>query len=315
MRDGPRPTCSFLMAATMAVIGATPAHAELVFGSVGTELDDESGYIVFGAIGGNVTASTTWDLAASHADASTDFYDLVTTSYDGSVYHDFGSLDLRFGLGGWTDDEVVDVDRLSADVDVHGETWSIALLTELGYSDFETLEIDRTITRRDGSQVTIDATADCEVDDSGIGARARVTRGGWTFSIAGMSFDYDDFTCEFDLPALDPLRRSTRDEFVQLADRVTDLLSLGSGRRLLYETSFLDARWGLSVRRDVAARSYGAYFNRVEETFFGRVSDTLSASVGFVLRSGHEIEVHAGATDLDDADTIVFAGLSLLLLR
>lgn len=315
MLDGRRPICSFLTIAALAVGGAKPALAELVFGNVGAELDDEGGYILFGAIGGNVTASTTWDLAALYADTSTDFYDLVTISYDGSVYHDFGSLGLRFGLGGWSDDEVVAVDRLSADLDVHGDTWSIALQTELGYSDFETLEINRTITRRDGSQVTIDATADCEVDDLGLGARARMTRGEWTFTVDGMSFDYDDFVCDFDLPALDRLRRSTRDEFMQLADRVTDRLSLGSSRRLLYETSFLDARWGLGVRRDTAVRSYGVYLNRVEEAFFGRVSDTLGGSVGFVLRSGHEIEVHAGVTDLDDADTIVFAGLSLLLIR
>ncbi|HSG64901.1 MAG TPA: hypothetical protein VLD39_07865 [Gammaproteobacteria bacterium] len=309
-----RPARPLLLLAAAIFAGASPAHAQIAFGSVGVEADDESGYIVFGALGGDVASSTTWDIAVSHADASTDFYDLSTTAYDGSIYHDFGSMGLRVGFGGWSDEEIVAVDQISAALDVHGETWSIALLTRLSDSDFEPLQINRTITRRDGSQVTIDGSADCQVDDLGLGARARVSHGEWTFSIDGMTFDYEDFACDFDLAVLDVLRRATRDEFVQLADRVTDALSLGSARHLLTRTTFLDSRYSLSLRRDTAVRTYGLYLDHAEDAFLGRVADTLRGSIGFVLRSGHEIEIYLGATDVDNG-TVAFLGLSLLLLR
>lgn len=303
------------IAVAMLLVLASPARAELVFGSVGTEIDDRNGYILYGALGGDLGGRTTWDLAASSADTSTDFYDLRTTAYDGSVYHDFGAIGLRAGLGGWTDDEIVAVDQFSAAFDVHGDGWLIALQTRLGTSDFEPFDIDRTITRRDGSLLTISATADCKVDDTGMGARVRVSNDEWAFAVDGMTFDYDDFGCDFDLAALDVLRRATRDEFVQLADRVTDVLSFSSGRRLLYETSFLDSRLSLSLNRNTATRSYGLYYDRIEDVFFERTADTLSGSMSFVLASGNEIEAYLGATDTDGEDTVFFVGLSLLMLR
>ena len=292
-----------------------PVRAELVFGSVGMEVDDQSGYIVFGALGGDMAARTTWDLAMSSADTSTDLYDLRTTAYDGSIYHDFGTVGLRAGLGGWSDDEIVAVDRFSAALDVHGDGWLVALQARLDNNDFEPLDIDRTITRRDGSLLTISATADCKVDDTGIGARLRVSSGEWAFAIDGMTFEYDDFSCDFDLVALDVLRRATRDEFVQLADRVTDVLSFSSGRRLLYETSFLDSRLSLSLNRNTPTRSYALYYDRIEGVFFERTADTLAGSMSFVLSSGHEIETYVGATDSNGDDTVVFVGMSFLILR
>lgn len=304
-----------LLTTSMLVAYVNTGSAQILFGSVGTELDDDGGYIVFGAIGGNIAEPTTWDLAASRADTVTDLDDLSTTSFDGSVYHDFGRLGLRFGFGSWQDDEFVSVQQLSAAIDLHGTGWSLALETRHGENDFEPFDIDRTITRRDGSLLTITATAHCKVDDTGIGARLRFSNDDWAFTFDGMTFGYDNYACEFGVPALDILRTSTRDEFVQFADRLTDVLSLGSGRRLLARTSLLESRFGVGLSRETARRSYGVNFDRIEDAFFGRVADTLSGSISFVLRSGNEIQLYVGATDSDGRDTIAFLGLSLLVLR
>jgi hypothetical protein len=297
-----------------AMIGADCATAQLDFGSIGGEIDDQDGYILLGAIGGSFSARTTWDLAASRSDTSTTLSDLVTTSFDGSIHHDFGHVGLRLRLGTWADEDFVQADELGAVIDFHGEGWSFALQSQLRSSDFEPFAVDRTVTLRDGTPFTIRGLVDCAVDDTGLGARLSLSREGWSFSVNGMSYDYDDFGCGFSIPALDMLRRSTRDEFVQFADNLTGVLSLGAGRRLIAENSFLDSRAGLSLSRDTGLHTYNFYYDSTKDVFFGRKANTLSAGVGFPLRSGNEIEVYAGVTDLETRSNVAFLGFFLLIV-
>jgi hypothetical protein len=304
-----------LLAAITLAMSAEIAVAQNGFISMGAEIDDESGYLVLGAIGGSFSANTTWDLAAARADTSAGFASLASTSYDGSVYHDFGVVGLRFGLGGWVEDDFVQADTVSAAFDFHGAAWSVTLQTEFRQSDLEPFDINRTIIRRDGSLLTISARADCEFEDTGIGARLGWSNASWDFDIGGMSFDYDDFGCGFNSPALDILRSATRDEFVQLADSVTDFLSLSAGRYLLLENSFLDSRLSANLSYDSGAHLYRVRYDRIEDVFFGRTADTLSGGIGFALRSGKEIEVYAGITESDAQSNIVFLGVFLLLPR
>jgi hypothetical protein len=300
------------LTAAVALLAADLAIAEGLFGSVGVEVDEESGYLLLGAVGGSLAEHTSWDLAGAHADTSRNFSSLTTTAYDAGIYHDFGDVGLRFGLGGWRDSDLVATQRLAAALDFHGEAWSVALQSELRASDFEPFAINRTIVRRDGTTVTITAQANCEIEDVGIGARLRLSGGPWTFAVSGMSYDYDDAACDFDLAVLDFLRRSTREEFVQFADRITALLSIGAGSRLLAETSFLDSRVGTSLTYTGPKRAYSAYYDHLEEAFFGLESDTLSGGVAFTLDSGNEIEVYVGATDGEELATVGFLGFYML---
>jgi hypothetical protein len=295
-------------------VGADRATAEGLFASVGTEIDDENGYVLLGAIGGDLSERTTWDLGASRSDTSTTRSALSMSSYDASLYHDFGNIGLRFRLGSWADDALVQADELTATLDFHGEGWSFALETELRQSDFEPIAVDRSITLRDGTQLPIHGLVDCGVDDTGLGARLRLSSAAWSFGVSVMSFDYENFSCDFGFPVLDVLRNSTRDEFVQLADNLTGALSMGAGRRLLAENSFLDSRIGLSLSHDTGPRRYNVYYDSTEDVFFGRTADTLSGGVSFVLRSGSEIEVYAGVTELDARSSVAFLGFFLLIL-
>jgi hypothetical protein len=303
-----------LLAALMA-FAPNRTQAEGLFVSAGTEVDDESGYLVYAAVGGNFAAQTSWDVAAGHADTSRDFTSLTTTSYDAGIRHDFGSVALRFGIGGWEDSDLVTTEKLAAALDFHGEGWSFALQGEFRDSAFEPFDIDRTITRRDGTTVTITGRADCDIDDTGLGARLSLSNDSWAWTLGGMSYDYDDPECEFNLPALDFLRFATRDEFVQFADRLTALLSYAAGTNLIAENSFLDSKLGTSVSYTGPIRTYSVYFDHLEEAFFSLTSDTLSGGMTFPIGKAYELELYVGVTESDSFSSIGFLGFSMLFVR
>lgn len=204
------PGLSSLGAGLLALLCAGLALAQGSFGQVGAEIDGDGGYLLFGAVGGPVSDRTTWDLAASRADAATKLSDLRTTAFDGSLYPDFGDVGLRVGLGSWRGEDLVRANDLSAALDLHGAMWTLGLETQWRQSDFEPVAIDRTVTLRNGSLFTIQGGADCEIDDTALGARLSVSAEDWYFSVSGMRYDYESFGCEFSVPAVDVLRRATR---------------------------------------------------------------------------------------------------------
>ena len=219
-----------LAAGLLLCVIASSSLAQGWYGQVGAEIDDADGYVLSGAIGSSFSERTSWDVSASRSDTSTNLTELVRTALRANIGHDFGAVRIRFGLGGWGDEDFVQTQSATASLDLHNDSWSFALLTEFRNSDFDPIDIDRTIIRRDGSPFTIRGRADCDVDDIGLGARLSYTSDAWYFTAYGMSHDYDDFACSFDIPVVDALSSATRDEFVQLADRATDFLSLGAGR-------------------------------------------------------------------------------------
>jgi hypothetical protein len=273
-------------------LAASPALAQGWFGHVGAEMDDADGYVLYGALGGSFSERTTWDVSTSRSDTSTNLSELLRTAFSASVGHDFGSVGLRIGLGGWGDEDFVQTRSATAALDLHNETWSFALRSAFRHSDFDPIDINRTIIRRDGSPVTITGSADCRVDDLGLGASLSFSNDAWYIAIHGMSYDYDDF-----------------------ADRATDFLSLGAGRRLLAEMSLLDSSLGTSLSYSRGLRTYNLSYDRVEDVFFGRTADTLTGGIGFLLESGHEIEIYAGVTDSDAYAEVVFLGISWFIVR
>lgn len=312
--DLPKAVAAALSAA-LGALALDPARAEGLFVSAGAEVDDESGYLIYAAVGGDLAERTSWDFGAGHADTSRDFTSMTTTSYDFGVRHDFGSVALRFGVGGWEDSDLVATERLAAALDFHGEGWSFALQSEFRDSAFEPFSIDRTITLRDGTTYTITARADCDLDDVGLGARLGLSNDSWAWTLGGMSYDYDDPECAFSMPALDFLRRATRDEFVQFADRLTAALSYAAGTNLIAENSFLDSRLGTSVTYTTAVRTYSVYFDHLEEAFFGLASDTLSGGMTFPVGEAYELELYVGVTESDAFSNVGFLGFSMLFVR
>jgi len=311
-RDSRRRAATLLLQALAAFGAAAPAIAQRLFVSAGTEVDAESGQLLFAAVGGNFAEHTTWDFFTGHADTSRDFSSVTTTSYDAGIRHDFGKVGLRIGVGGWRDSELVATEKIVAALELRGDAWSFALQGELRDSAFEPFDIDRTIVRRDGTEVTITARADCGLDDNGWGAQLRWSNRSWSWALNGMSYDYDEPACAFSSPALSSLRRATRAEFVQFADRVATALSYTAGTQLLAETSFLDSRLGTSVSYRPRARTYRVSYDRFEEALFGFDSATLSAGVSFPVGVAYELEVYAGVTESDAFSDIGFLGFTFV---
>jgi hypothetical protein len=280
----------------------------------GTEADDEGGYLLLAGVTGNFAEETSWHLAAGHVDTTRNLSGVATTSYEAGVSHDFGSIGLRAGVGGWQDSDLVATQKVAAALDFHGDRWSFALQGELRESDFEPIEVDRTIIRRDGTTLTVVARATCGVDDTGLGARFGLSNDSWAWSIGGMSYDYDDPECSFNLPALDFLRRATRDEFVQLADRVAASLSYSARTQLLAETSFLDSRLDMALSY-TRRRTYTVRYDHSEEAFFGIQSDTVSGGAAFFVGAAFELEAYAGVTSSDAFENVAFLGFSMLFAR
>lgn len=296
-------------------LSASPSLAQGWFGHVSAEIDDADGYVLSGALGGSISERTLWDVSASRSDTSTNLTELVRTAFRASFGHDFGPVRVRVGLGGWGDEDLVQAQSATASLDLHNERWSLAVNTAFRNSDFDPIDIDRTVTRRDGSTLIVRGRADCKVDDLGLGASLSFSNDEWYLQIHGMSYDYDEFACDFDVPVLDVLANATRDEFVQLADRATDFLSLGAGRRLLAEMSLLDSSIGTRLSYTRGLHTYNLSYDRVEDVFFGRTADTLTGGVGFLLRSGNELEIYAGITDSDTYAEVVFLGISVFIVR
>ena len=302
------------LSALLTLLAPPWAIAEGLLVHAATEVDDEGGYLLLAGASGDLAERTSWDLAAAHVDTTRNLSGVATTSYEAGLSHDFGSVGLRAALGGWQDSDLVATEKIAAALDFHGDKWSFALQSELRDSDFEPIEVDRTIVRRDGTILTVVARATCGIDDTGMGARFRLSNDSWAWSIGGMSYDYDDPECSFNLPALDFLRRATRDEFVQLADRVAASLSYSAGTQLLAETSFLDSRFGTMLSY-TARRTYTVRYDHAEEAFFGIESDTMSGGTAFPVGTAFELEVYAGVTASDAFENVAFLGFSMLFAR
>jgi len=304
----------FVLAAAAAMGFSLPAAAaQSTFATLGAEADQEGGYLVLANVAGGLSGRTTWDFGVMHSETSASRSNLNTMSYDGGVRHDFGRVGLRIGAGVWRDSAIVDTSKLLAAVDFHSDTWSVALEGELRGNDFAPFDVSTTIVRRTGESLTINARADCQIDDAGLGIRLGFSQGAWLFSVSGMSYDYDEADCAFSSAALAVLRRATRDEFVQFADNLTRVLALGAGNRVLAQTSLLDSRIGAGLQHEGDRRNSFVAFDRLEDAFFGSVSNTLSGGVGFILRSGHEVDVYAGTTDSDSFGTTGFIGFTFVL--
>jgi len=317
MNSTTRPYARYGLSAVGLILTLTASSAlgQGWFAHVGTEIDDADGYVVSGAFGGYVTERTSWDVSASRSDTSTNLSDLRRTAFRANVGHDFDNIGLRFGLGGWGDEDFVQTQSAIAAIDLHNEDWSFEVRTEFRNSDFDAIDINRSITLRDGSPFTITGSVDCDVDDLGLGASLSYSGDAWYVEVRGMSYDYDDYGCEINVPVLDVLRSATRDEFVQLADRATDLLSLGAGRRLLSEMTLLDSSIGARLSYARGLRTYNVTYDRVEDVFFGRTAETLTGGVGFLLESGNELEVYLGVTNSDAYTDVVFLGISFFVVR
>lgn len=299
--------------ATILALLAASARADDSDASVGLqlEIDGEQGRAVAGDLTWFAGPATQLFASASVADTTSALAGLSTRSFAVGAGHDFGRIALDGWYEQWQDSDVVTARSIDAALHVEAGAVVVALLGQLRTSDFEAFDASATVTLRNGQTVTVDAVADCGLDNSGLGLHL-AWRGGRLESYArGMWFDYDDVACGFDSPALELLRRSRPAVFAQFAPRIIAPLSVHATNRIGAETSLLEYSAGAGFGWDTGARRYGLDYLHQRDYFTALAAGTLAASVAFRADSGFELMLEGGATDADAGGTVWFAGLGL----
>lgn len=292
---------------------ALPALAAEPRGAAGiyAEVDNEDGFGLAADLTLYASSRTSWYAAASYADASSSLAVVSTRGFETSVYHDFGAFGLEVGLGLWSDPDLLDARHVEASLDWHGDVWSVALYGQLRQSDFDPFQAAGTVTLRDGRQVTVSATANCDSSDVGLGLGLSFASGPWDGYLRGMSFDHDDVQCGFSSPGLEVLARTRPDAFRQFAPLLAARLSAYAAARIGVEGTLLKDSLSAGFGYRPGRAGFGVDYAHYREYFGGLSADTLSGRVTFALTDAVDASLTIGATEGDAFDTIAFGGIGL----
>ena len=299
--------------ATILALFSAAAWADDPSASVGlqVEVDGEDGRAVAGDLTWFAGPATQVFASASFADTGNALAGLSTRGFSIGAGHDFGRIALDGWYEQWQDSDVVTARSFNAALHVEAGAVAVSLLGQLRDSEFEPFDASATVTLRTGQTVTVNAVADCTLDNSGLGL-GFAWRGERLEAYArAMWFDYDDVGCSFDSPALELLRRNRPAIFAQFAPRVTAPLAVNATTRIGAENALLEYSAGAGVGWDTGARRYGLDYLHQRDYFTALEAGTLSASVAFRVDAGLELTVEGGATDGDALSSVWFAGLGL----
>lgn len=275
------------------------------------ETDQEGGVAALAAVSYGVGERTALSFQANYADTASNLSGLSTQGIEAGLYHDLGAVGFELRVGRWQDEDLLQAGELNAAVDWHNDSWSFALLGELRQSNFEPFPVAGIVTLRDGTQLLVSGTADCDLDDTGVGARLSHSGQRWSGYVTGMTFDYGTADCRFSSPGLDRLERANPELFRQFARRITAPLAVSAQTHIGAENAFLDSSVGAGIEYRAAARSYALDYQHSREQFEGLISDTLSATVTFTMSATTDLGLTAGVSDGDPFDTLWFAGIGV----
>ena len=305
---------AFLVVAVSLVASAradeTPAAPDWSVGLY-TEADGEGGVGLAGNVSWYASERTEWFLAANYPDASDTLSGLSTRGLELVGRHDFGPVGFELSYVGWQDPDVVSADALNAAFDVYAGAWTVSVLGQTRQSDFETFTARALVTLRNGQQIPVVATANCSLDNTGLGLGLTFNGAEWGGYLRGMDYQYSATSCGFDSPALERLEQTRPAIFRQFAPRVTSQLSRSAVSRIGAENSLLDNYWGTGVRFGAADSRYSWAVDCLyqREYFAGLVGNTLSGTASREMNPGLTAYLTLGVTDSDGLDTVWFGGL------
>ncbi len=307
---------AFLVVALSLVASAradeTPAAPDWSLGLY-AEADGEGGVGLAGNVSWYAGERTEWFLAANYADASDTLSGLSTRGLEVGGRHDFGPVGFELSYTRWQDPDVVTANALNAAFDVYAGAWTVSVLGQTRQSDFETFTARGLVTLRNGQQIPIAATANCSLDNTGLGLGLTFNGAAWGGYLRGMDYQYSDTSCAFDSPALERLEQTRPAIFRQFAPRVTSQLSLSAVSRIGAENSLLDNYWGTGVRYGAVDSRYSWAVDYLyqKEYFAGLVGNTLSGTASREMNPGLTGYLTLGVTDSDSLDTVWFGGLGV----
>lgn len=315
-RATPRPprsaallTAALVTAALLAGLPAAAGIADDLSLSGSAELDQDGGWRLSAALRGDIGAETRWNLGVSRSELEDDLSGLTTTGARAGLTRRFGPLAVDLALRWWEDSDIVQARIVGGGLTWEGDAAYAGVSVERRRSDFDPFRVATLIQLPNRDPIAVTATADCDLDDTGIGANAGWFAGGWYAALDAMSYDYDRAECGFDSPVIETLRNADRRVFVQLAGRVAARLSNTAGLRLQADNAFLDYRAGVQGGLERLERGYYLRYERAEERFLGLQSQTITLGMNFYRESGHSFGIYAGVSDGDAFDTVAFIGV------
>ncbi len=301
------------VAAVLAVLALPAGAADEPTLAVGlqAQVDGEDGYAFAGDLTWFAGARTQLFLGANYSDTSADFSGLSTRGFDVGMGHDFGPVAVDAWYNQWQDSDVVTSRSVNAALRIPAGRFRISLLAQARESDFDPFPASATITLRGGEQVTLNAVADCDLDNTGLGLRLAWRGERLDAYVSGMAYDYDDVACGFDSPALERLRRNRPAIFAQFAPRLVEALSVNASSRIGVENSLLDSSLAAGVGWDAGPRRYALDVYRQKDYLTALEADTVSGSITFRASLTLDLTLDGGVTDSDYSGSTWFAGVGM----
>lgn len=283
--------------------------------TAGAEADGDGGYLVDGSAAYSPRASTTWSLHAGYSDTSTTA-DRLTA---GTVSLDFDQSFEHWGLsltaGYWKDPDLVQASDLGGSLFAKWGGFRATALVESRASRFNSFTVSGTIPRPNLPPIPVTGDASCDLDGLALGGRLSFAGERWSGYVSGKSYDYGDFNCRFSSLSIGGIEirperlQSLNPAFLRLLTLRATVAGFFNVRE---NTVFLDSSAGAGLSTVRGVHTYALDYLHTQDLIEGLASDSLTASVTFALSRRTDLEVHVGAFDGEGANTVGFAGVTLI---
>lgn len=298
----------------LASVVATPAVAadSAWILNAGGEIDDESGYRFDAGVAWIPTTRSSVSAYAGRTDSETDFDEFASTVATLGLDHNFDPVGFNVE-GRWrSDSEFLEALTWAGSLYYKHGLWRFALRGETRATEFEPQSFEGVIITRQGVPLTISATSDCSLDNTGYGAAWSYAGPRWSVSLSGTQYEYADADCDLtdvSPPGLGRFLRARPGLLPLIAPRLAEFQRLQRSS-VTRESTFLDYTVSFSLGLRDGERSWDLDYFHDREQFQELESDTVVLSVLLPAGERSDVELRGGVTD-SDFGAVGFVGFTL----
>ncbi len=295
----------------------TPVDALWAF-NAGLDWDDDGSYIVNGGV--SYLPNEKWLLALNlgGADARGDSSKLESKTASVLADYSFGPVGITASSGWYDDDVLANRFGFGGSIYIRGRGFRIALSAEDWQSEFESFRFSGRIDRPEPlPPLQISSQADCDIDNTMVGASASYFGESFGVYASLRDYDYAKPECRFEIFVGD-----TRiDDLSRLVDAAPDLfnriargtLRLTRLRLLRGDSAFLEQSVAAGLSWTQGKLVYGLDYFHSEEVFTGLAADTAYGRILFPMGNSTDLEIRLGISDSDQQDKVAFIGATVFL--
>lgn len=283
--------------------------------TAGAEADGDGGYFIDGSAALLLQETRSFALHASYSDASTRSDQLTASEVDLAFDQGFEHWGFSLSATYWEDPNLVATTDLGGALSLKWQGWRFTALAETRSSDFNSFAVNGVIPRPNQPPIVVTGTAGCSLDGVAIGGRISLTGKRWSGYLTGKNYDYGDFECRFASLAIGGVSvrtdrlRAVGPAFLQ---RLTLRATAAGFATVHQETVFLDSSLSAGVSTVRGTHTYSLDYQHTQELIDRLDSDTLVGSISFELSRRTDLELHVGVFESEQADTVGFAGVTLI---